>query len=234
MADNIHKISTKMATEIVGKKMKRTSASAWIARESKVCPYCKREYLPRMHNQKTCGATRCQYAHKVELNKTKRHNATCVICGATFARTCNKGVNARQTCSNECARALRGANMRRNVIVCAKCGRAFNQHSPGAKYCTACAAKPQKCAVCGKTFSTRNVMQRTCGARKCILAHKSKIATARHRVDDLFDINFAELSTLIAEYPTMDCAECDPMTNRMQNGVWFEVQEKPKQTRKAA
>lgn len=233
----IEEIAKDMAADAIGKKLKRTTGSAWLHRESKVCPYCKVEFLPRMHNQKTCGAEKCKYEHRWKLNRAKTKEAHCVICNATFMRATNKGRNATQTCGKKCSDELRKRNMAKNVLICAKCGKKFSQHGSGSKYCLECGRAPQTCAVCGKAFRSRHIAQKTCGAKECIATHKSAVCKTKYRElnaqqPDTFDIDFSQLHTMNAEFPTMDCPECDPLTNRMFNGVWIETHEQPK--RKAA
>lgn len=222
MADNIHKISSDMATEIVGKKMKRTSASAWIARECKVCPYCKKEFVPRTHNQVTCGTVKCKNKHNAFRKKQSMCAAKCVVCGKKFKRQGNQGESATQTCGQKCADDLRKRNIAKTIIECACCGKPTPKRGATGKYCINC--------------STRMKRKRNLEAQKVRQTEQKeiKIAEKRKAIVESEPIDVCAMQTLISEFPTMDCPECDPLTNRMQNGVWFEVQEKPKQTRKAA
>ena len=237
----LNRISSDLATERIGKNLKRSTGAAWLEREGRVCPYCQREFLPRTHNQKTCGAVKCISSHRAALNHKNTKEAQCEICGAAFLRSTNKGVNARRTCgSKACAGALRKREMEKNIIICEKCGRAFGQYASGAKYCKECIKEKKqiKCTVCGKRFRSYNPAQKTCGDRDCINLLNSRTETTRLRriathEPDTFDIDFASLHTMNAEFPTMDCPECDPLTNRDFTGVWIETNE-PKQTRKAA
>ena len=148
-------------------------------------------------------------------------------------RAANKGASATRTCSRPCAHKLRKREMAKHVLICEKCGKPFNQHAATAKYCLECGRAPQTCAVCGKAFRSRHIAQKTCGAKDCINEHKSRTETTRLRriathEPDTFYIDFSQLHTMNAEFPTMDCPECDPLTNRDFNGVWIETHEQPK------
>lgn len=218
----LEEIAKDMASAAIGKKMKRTSASAWIARECKTCPYCNKQFIPRTHNQITCGAEKCQYLHRWSLNSKANKKATCVICGAEFMRQCNKGLSATQTCGQKCADDLRKRNIAKTIIECACCGKPTPKRGATGKYCINC--------------STRMKRKRNLEAQKVRQTEQKeiKIAEKRKAIVESEPIDVCAMQTLISEYPTMDCPECDPMSNRMDNGVWFEVVERKTKTRKAA
>ena len=62
------------------------------------CPICKRRYLPRFENQRTCGGARCMTA----LNKMKvpKETRTCANCGDEFQAFPSE---ARRFCTRVCA-----------------------------------------------------------------------------------------------------------------------------------
>ena len=133
-------------------------------------------------------------------------------------RMANKGTNAAQTCGQRCADLYRKQRMAENTRTCEECGKNFKQYAPGAKYCLRCKDLVRK--------QTRHTRVADLPPRK--------FAQRQYQVLETFDIDFAELSTMCSEFPTMDCPECDPMSNRMDNGVWFEVVERKTKTRKAS
>ncbi len=204
-----------MAADAIGKKMKRTSGAAWLDRESRVCPCCKKDFIQRRHNQKTCGAGKCQSEYKRERHKSTTEVSTCEACGKEFTRYVNS--YATRTCSIECSHRLRKRTEAARLAQTA----------------------PRKCVICDKEYRSSNKQQMTCGKRKCINAYNTLHQRNRRHEQRIsaysepFDIDFSSLHTLSAEFPTMDCTECDPLTNRDFNGVWIETHEH-KPARKAA
>lgn len=95
-------------------------------------------------------------------------------------------------------------------------------------------SKMLTCAFCEKHFV------RTAGGQLYCSMGCQKEAKERNRrlnVKKVLDKNgylcFSTLRTSLSEYPTMDCPECDPMTNRMENdGVWIQTPEQRGQLQK--
>ena len=141
--------------------------------------------------------------------------------------------------------------LERESIPCPHCGtmflpKNFKQVTCGARKCQirqnlVCVKRRIEsaiCDVCGKDFTrtVRKDPRRTC-SETCANAiktgrKKNKKYTSRTTYSEPFEVDFSQLHTMNSEFPTMDCPECDPLTNRMYENWIVIAQPQPK--RKAA
>lgn len=95
---------------------------------------------------------------------------------------------------------------------------------------------PATCIICGCGFLTsKNSKSKTCGPQ-CLTKYKSALTSERElkrkleagaSMMGLFAIpcpwKTGKLDTMPPEVTTWDCGQMDPLTNRMEAGVWVDV-----------
>ena len=152
---------------------------------------------------------------------------TCPHCGIEYIpRQCTQKTCAKKKC--QVAQSIKMQNDKKEVVACEMCGVMFERvakSKDSRKTCSAkCSALLRKkhtentvrakgkrhCSICGKSFVIEKFGQNEC--RSC--TEKTDWV-----VYDGDPIDCLAFQTFITEFPSFDCPECDPMTNRMEPSV---------------
>lgn len=175
----------------------------------RTCPICGREFEPLSSSHKYCSRA-CWGVVKTAYNKAARARQAageaqplstprvCQICGVEFEPRCWRQTICRSvSCVRERNRRLK-IKQRSASATCVVCNKAFDR-APGSAR-TTCS---QACRDKLSGMTQRNQPPRP-----------APITTARQQPWA------APTDTFCSEFPSWDCAAMDPLTNRMEPGVW--------------
>ena len=180
---------------------------------------------------------------------------SCVICGQPCKKlTCSaecKKINANNVRNIRRKKERTAARLARKPSLCMICQKEFHPTGPRRRTCgdEACmetyrklyemdrhgrVAREFDCPTCGKHVVTCRKSQETCGSDACYdklyrSEHADELREKRANKGRNKPTDCPWENGLITNLPpgvkTWDCGEMDPMTNRMEAGVWVNVRD---------
>lgn len=181
----------------------------------KKCKECGAKFLSI--NQRTTCSPECKKRWKKRMDAKCRKGLgkvgstqTCPVCKQKFTQTGAVQIYCSVKC-NRRARDQRGVDKVLDV--------------------------PSTCVICGVDFMTSKQSKAvTCCPEHAIELRRRKVA--EHNANEKqrfveqvirycapFTCQWDKMTTSNMEYPRMDCPQNDPLTNRMESGVWVNVRD---------
>lgn len=179
----------------------------------RTCPICGRDFLPRSASHKYCTAG-CKGAVKTLQNRAAAERA---------ASGNAVPMNAQRACA-VCGEMFEPRGWRQSICLSLACVRERNRL---AKIKERLGAEDVQCAVCGQLFSRASSSSRVTCSRACRDELSSQtqrgaasVVPALRQKKDAFT---EPANTFCSEHPSWDCPAMDPLTNRMEPGIWVDV-----------
>ena len=211
------------------------------------CKICGAEFVPnRRSKQKLCGAAKCKAENKRRVRAkregrkpTDRTPRPCTVCGELYVpHQQNQRFCSNFNCQREGRKlaAVRRYHAKRSADAetCPICLRKYVPKYDGQKTCGSSRCvyalriqnapkETRSCRYCRTEFETTPNSGRVFCTTECRENWNDEQRLISKR--EPLDCPFSAMQTMVPGMPSWDCPEMDPLTNRMEAGVWIETNE---------